>query len=296
MNLQLDDLDLFLRVAALGSLSAVARERNLAVSQVSRALSRLEASCGRQLVQRSTHGLRLTDEGHALRELAPRMVDLRDELQASLGEGGGVAGWVRVSASGALLQGLIAPSLPELQARHPALHLDLFTDDRLADLVRDNLDLAIRTGPPVGEHLLVRRLGWLSRSLYATPAYLAQAGTPDTLDALREHRLIVSNSVPQMNRWALAEGHGEGHFEADGPLRVDSSAGALALVLAGLGVARVLDRVAAPWVARGALRRVPVAALCGVPLAVHAVMRAERLRLPKVRACLDHWAALLAGG
>ena len=74
MNLQLDDLALFLRIKELGTLSAAARERNWPVSQVSRALQRLEGQCGVRLLHRSTHGLSLTDEGDLLAQQAQRML------------------------------------------------------------------------------------------------------------------------------------------------------------------------------------------------------------------------------
>src|SRR5437660_12270353 len=57
MKLQLDDVALFTRIAELGTLSAVARERNVSVSQIARSLSRLESACGVRLIHRNTHGL-----------------------------------------------------------------------------------------------------------------------------------------------------------------------------------------------------------------------------------------------
>ena len=83
MNLELDDVALFLRIRALGTLSAAARERNWPVSQVSRALARLEAACGARLLHRSTHGLSLTDEGDTFAQYAQRLLDqtLKAELE-----------------------------------------------------------------------------------------------------------------------------------------------------------------------------------------------------------------------
>src|SRR5689334_24625447 len=71
-NLAFDDLKLFARVAALGTLSAVARERDVPVSQVSRTLSRIEAVCGARLIHRSTHGLALTTEGQTFLDYCQR--------------------------------------------------------------------------------------------------------------------------------------------------------------------------------------------------------------------------------
>ena len=71
-NLSFDELRLFARVAALGTLSAVARERNVPVSQISRGLQRIEATYSTQLILRTTHGLSLTPEGEILQAYAQR--------------------------------------------------------------------------------------------------------------------------------------------------------------------------------------------------------------------------------
>ena len=87
MKLDLDDAALFLRVAELGSLSAVARERDMPVSQVSRTLVRLEARCAARLMHRSTHGLSLTDEGDTFAAHARRLVDTTLEaMQAGIAQ------------------------------------------------------------------------------------------------------------------------------------------------------------------------------------------------------------------
>eukprot|EP01041_Mallomonas_annulata_P034227 gene34227-56962_t len=74
-------MHLFARVADLGSLSAVARERDAAVSQVSRTLARIEQSCGARLVHRSTHGLTLTAEGQTFLDYCRRITGALDELE-----------------------------------------------------------------------------------------------------------------------------------------------------------------------------------------------------------------------
>ena len=135
MQLQLDDVALFSRIAELGTLSAAARERDVPVSQVTRALVRLEAACGVRLVHRSTHGLSLTDEGDTFLAYARRLLDTTAELSAELtGKLGGPSGWVRVSMSPILAQMVIAPSLNGLYQRYPQLHIDLAADDRMADM------------------------------------------------------------------------------------------------------------------------------------------------------------------
>src|SRR5688572_33062643 len=147
MQLQLDDVALFARIVELGTLSAAARERNTPVSQVTRALARVGAACGARLRHRSTHGLSITDEGATVLAHGRRLLDTTLELQSELsGRTGGPAGWVRISVSSVLAQAVIAPSLSALHEKHPGLHLDIAADDRMADMARDGIDIAIRTG------------------------------------------------------------------------------------------------------------------------------------------------------
>lgn len=295
MNLQLDDLALFVRVATLGTLSAAARERNAPVSQISRALARLEATCGVRLMHRNTHGLSLTDEGDAVLAQAQRMLDIGDELQADLsGRIGAPSGWVRVSVSAVLAEAVIAPSLPALYERHPGLQLDISADDRIVDMAREGIDVAIRTGTPSSDTVVARQIGELSRSLYAAPAYISRHGTPHTVEELASHRLVSYSVSPVLNDWTYGDGRSPQRFTARGWTRVDNTAALVALVQAGAGISRIVDLVARPLVKAGRLVPVLPAQFASPPVPMFAVMLRERHRLPKVRACIDHWAGWMA--
>lgn len=113
MPFHLDDLGLFCRIAALGSLSAAARERDIPVSQVTRSLNRLETACGARLMHRTTHGLSLTDEGDTLLAHGKDMLQTADVLGAELQvRKGQPSGWVRVGVSASVAQAVIAPVCP----------------------------------------------------------------------------------------------------------------------------------------------------------------------------------------
>ena len=120
VDLSFDDLRLFSRVAALGTLSAVARERNAPVSQISRGLQRIEAAYGTQLVLRTTHGLSLTPEGEILQSYALRILGELDAMDAEFGQAReSISGLVRVSMSAVVAQHLLVDSLPLLHQTHP---------------------------------------------------------------------------------------------------------------------------------------------------------------------------------
>lgn len=298
MQLQLDDVALFIRIAELGTLSAAARERDVPVSQVTRSLARLEAACGVRLLHRSTHGLSLTDEGDTFLAHGRRLLDTTAELAAELtGKLAGPSGWVRVGMSPLLAQMVIAPSLGGLYRQYPHLHIDIAADDRVADMARDGIDIAIRTGTPASETLVARQIGDYSRSLYAAPDYLARHGTPRHPDDLARHHLLANSANPLLNRWSLAaapSGKGGGELVVPGQTRTDNSAVMMTLVEQGVGIGRLMDLLARPLVARGALVPLLQDHFASPRVPIYAVMLQERQRLPKIRACIDYWAQWLA--
>jgi DNA-binding transcriptional LysR family regulator len=296
MQLQLDDVALFVRIVELGTLSAAARERHAPVSQVTRSLARLEAVCGVRLLHRSTHGLSLTDEGVTFLSHGKRLLETTADLHGELsGKTGGPAGWVRVSVSAVLAQAVIAPSLPSLIKRHPRLHLDIAADDRIADMARDGIDVAIRTGTLTSDTLVARQIGTLTRSLYAAPAYVQQHGLPRHPEDLPRHKLIGNTVHGALNRWAWRErGKASGELVVQADTRTDNTAVVLALAQHGVGIARIVDLVAQPLVKSGALVPVLPAHFATTPVPMYAVMLQERHRLPKIRACIEHWAHWMA--
>ncbi|MBI5716222.1 MAG: LysR family transcriptional regulator [Burkholderiales bacterium] len=288
LDLNLSDVALLLRTVELGSLSAAARERNVPVSQVTRALARLEKTCRARLLHRSTHGLSLTDEGGAFLPQARRMLEAAEEFQGEIGGRlAGPRGWVRISVSAVLAQAVIAPGLPSLHERHPGVHLDISADDRLADMARDSIDIAIRTGTPASDNLVARPIGQLRRSLYAAPAYLARHGTPGSPEEVGRHRLLANSVSPSLNLWGYDGGQ---TLQVQGHTRTDNTAVIVALALSGAGIARIIDLVATPLVKTGALVPVLPGRFSTAPVPMYAVMLQERHRLPKIRACVDYWA------
>jgi DNA-binding transcriptional LysR family regulator len=292
--LSLDDFQLFARVAELRNLSAVARERDVPPSQVSRALARIEQACGARLVHRTTHGLSLTDEGQSVAAHGAQMLGLAQELDAALDERrGDPSGLVRLATSPVLALHLL-PALAPLLQRHPRLRVEVAADDRLVDMAREGIDVAIRTGVPLADGLVARPIGEHSRALYAAPAYLAQHGTPQHPDELARHRLIANSANPVLNRWPfLVDGQAQ-ELRVAGSLRSDNTAIVLAMALEGLGIARLNRVIVAPHVAEGRLLPVLTGHVVVQASPIYAVMLPDRQRLPKVRACVEHLAAWFA--
>lgn len=288
-NLSLDDFALFVQVAALQSLSAAARERNVAASHVSRALARIEEACDLRLAHRTTHNLSLTDEGEVFLEYAQRMVEEHRQLQASLGSRSkAVSGTVHISVSQLLAQYVLTSRFAALRTLHPDLHVNLHIDDRLVSMAHEGIDIAVRAGIPPADTLIARSLGRHGRALYAAPNYLRKHGTPRTPADLASHSLIGNTAVPAHNRWNFLVDGVRTAVDVRGQICVNSSAAVVSLALAGAGIARINDVVGRELVREGRLK--PVLARYGVPgeYAIYAAILAGRHRAPKIRATMDY--------
>jgi DNA-binding transcriptional LysR family regulator len=294
-DLQFDDMHLFARVAELGTLSAVARERNVPVSQVSRNLARIEKACGARLVHRSTHALSLTAEGETFRAYCQRLMGTLDELEGEFaGKSGEVSGVVRVAASTVVAQHQLVPSLPGLAARHPRLVVDLDVGDRTLDMAREGIDISIRTVSQLPETMIARQIGTLGRGLYASPSYAQAAGLPAVPDDLREHRLITNTNVSMLNEWPFIVNRKRQVFHAEGHWRTNDTNMGATMVLQGLGIARLATLVGDPLVKRKLLVPVLAKYVDVGPVAVYAITAPARHRLPKIKACVDYWAEWFA--
>ena len=295
-GLAFDDLKLFARVAALGTLSALARERNVPVSQVSRALSRIEKTCGARLIHRSTHGLALTAEGETFLDYCQRIGATLDELEGDFAsKARQVSGLVRVAASTVIAQYLLLPSLDGLNQRHPQLRVELQVSDQLADMAREGIDIAIRTATTLPENMVARQIGSLGRALYASPAYAARAGLPQQPSELSQHRLVAISTATQLNRWPFVTDGQVTTIAVEGFWRTNDTGLAANMVLQGLGIGRLATIAAEPLVRERRLVPVLPEQVDIQPVPIYAVMASARQRLPKIKACIDHWAEWIGG-
>jgi DNA-binding transcriptional LysR family regulator len=294
--MDLNDVQLFARVAELGSLSAVARERDVPVSLVSRAITRLEALHKVRLLHRSTHGLSLTEPGQAMLEHGKSMLQSLADLEAEFAINQiDIRGAVHLGISPAMAHYVIVPSLGALGKLHPHLSVELHVDDRPVDIARHGLDLAIRTGPLGSDSLVARKMGEHGRRLYAAPGYLQQHDTPQTVADLQAHRIITSSVVPSFNRWPFIEDGKAVLLQPRGHYRASSSSTMVAMALQGLGIMRGNTAICDPLVRSGQLLYVLNDIVDSPVVPINAVMLQERHRSPKVRACIDFFAQWLQG-
>ena len=205
------DLRVLVSAVDLGSLSAAARALGISPAVASAALKRLEEDVGARLLLRSTRSLRPTPAGErflahareAVRALEDAGHALRDDAEALRGE-------LRISAPSDFGRHRLLPWLDDFQRLHPALRLRVLLSDRIADVHRLPVELAVRYGTLPDSSLVALPLAPDNRRvLCAAPAYLARAGTPSTPAALADHnclRFMMGDEVHSLWRFHGADG------------------------------------------------------------------------------------------
>ncbi|MBV6289732.1 LysR family transcriptional regulator [Pseudomonas aegrilactucae] len=191
--LRTDDLQLFVRAAELGSLSAAARLLDLSPAVASAALKRLEAQLGVRLLARSTRSLRLTAEGEGYIAHARVALASLEEGRRVLAQGQAqVSGVLQLSAPSDFGRNVLLPWLDQLQGEHPLLTVRLLLGDRNADLFRQPVDIALRYGNPEDSSLVALPVCPDNRRvLCAAPSYLARRGRPARVEQLAEHNCLL---------------------------------------------------------------------------------------------------------
>lgn len=186
------ELEFFILLARLGSLSAAARDLDLTPPAATKRLAMMERRLGVRLVNRSTRSISLTSEGetylsHAVKILA----DIREMEDAVSRSGATPRGVLKVNATLGFGRTTIAPIVSRFAKRYPLVQVQLELTDRPTDLVESGFDMAIRFGELPDKRLSARRIMSNGRFLCASPRYLDKHGTPASLADLASHRCIL---------------------------------------------------------------------------------------------------------
>lgn len=204
----LGDVEVFIAVVEHGSFTAAAVALSTTPSVLSRAVSRLETRLGRQLLQRTTRRVGLTEAGRNYLEQARTAFSLLDEAERE-GHGleGDVTGRVRMSVPTTYGHYRLPPLLALFARQYPRVQVELNITNRNVDLIAEGFDLAIRLGQMPDSGLVARKLEDAALLLVASPDYVHRMGTPRTLEALQQH-LCLPFILPRTGRvapWVFRE-------------------------------------------------------------------------------------------
>src|SRR6185295_9001405 len=196
----LTDIAVFVRVVERGSFTLAADDLALSRAVVSKYLSRLEDRLGARLLHRTTRRLSLTEAGAALFEASRGALERIEEAEAAVAQfQSEPRGRLRVSAPMSFGILHLGPLLADFARAHPKVSMDLRLDDRYVNLVEDGIDVAVRIGALSDSSLVARKLAVTRAIACASPAYLAEHGTPESPEDLATHNCLIYSYLSTAN-------------------------------------------------------------------------------------------------
>ncbi len=241
----MDRIDLFrtfARVVECASFTRAADTLGMPRSSVSAAVIELEARVGARLLHRTTRKVSPTQDGAAFYERCLRLIADVEETEGLFRQTAGQpSGKLRIDVPGRIGRLIIAPALPEFLDRHPQLDIELRVTDRTVNLVEESVDCVLRVGPLSDSGLIARKIGDLSLINVASPAYLAQHGTPSAPDDLGAHLAVnyASPSTGRVEDWEWVDNGEVSMMPIRGRVTVNSAEAYIACCLAGLGLIQI---------------------------------------------------------
>ncbi|SFU73405.1 LysR family transcriptional regulator [Pseudoduganella namucuonensis] len=292
-------MEVFVRVVDAGNFTAAARALNLSTVMVSKHIAALEKLVGARLLHRTTRSQSLTEIGAQYCEECRHILALVEAAErGAQSMRAAPRGTLKVSAPVAFGGQCLAGALADYLERHPEVNVELELSNRLADVVEEGLDAAIRVGHLKDTSMVARALRPIHMAICAAPAYLARHGTPQKPADLARHHCLDFSHWPRHVRWRLDEAEPAFNMRAS-RLRSNNGHALKQAALAGAGIVMQPEMMLADEIARGLL--VPVlGGYLPPPRPLHLIYPRDRQSTPKlasfVEFIVERFGAGAAGG
>jgi DNA-binding transcriptional LysR family regulator len=287
---RLEGMRLFVKVAELGSFSAVALQLNVARSVITRQVAALEAHLGTMLIARSTRRLSLTSAGVSYLEKCREILGLVEAAEAGLTEETQAPrGHVRVTLPFSFGLRQLMPMFSDFMAANPEISLELDFNDRRANLIEGGFDLAIRIADRLDPGDVARKIGSSQGVIAASPEYLAQHDRPKHPRDLARHECF-GYLLAARSSWSFVIDGETKLFPVSGRLQANNGDALLDAAMRGLGITNTPTFIAEQAVREGRLeillRKFPTPAL-----GIYAIFPSNRYVPHRVRALVEFLAA-----
>ena len=289
-------MQVFARVAALGSLSAAARALGMSQTMATKHMGALEDRLGTRLMHRTTRRLTLTEAGRTFLEQAERILGEIEEAEGLVSAHAlEVRGTLRLNVPVSFGVREVAPLLPDLTRQYPGLAIELGLNDRRVDLIEEGWDLVLRIGSMEDSRMIARRLASCRTVFCASPDYLAQHGRPRRVSDLKHHACLgytLSRAIG-IDRWTFGRDE-KVKVAINSVVKANNGDALVAAAIAGQGIIYQPTFLVAREIAAGLL--VPLK-LDHSPVeldGVYAVYPSDRRPPAKVRAAIDFFAGRFA--
>lgn len=288
---RLSAMHVFVRVAELGSFSAVAQQLGVARSVVTRQVAALEQHLGSKLMERSTRRLTLTSAGAAYLEKCRVILNLVELAETGIAEQRLAArGPIRVSLPLSYGLARMMPLLLEFAREHPEVSLDMDYTDRRVNLIEEGVNLAIRITGRLGPNEVARRMGTVRMRTVAAPDYLARFGCPRHPSELAQHECLGYSIGGTPAAWTYLVDGAWAAFPVDARISANNGEALTEVAAQGLGITIQPDFIIEPVLAAGRV----VTLLDDFPmpeLGIYAMLPSNRQVPHRVRVLIDFLAA-----
>ncbi|MGN4151032.1 LysR family transcriptional regulator [Burkholderia gladioli] len=284
---RLESMSLLVAVVDAGSMSAAARRLDIPLATVSRKIAELEAYLNTRLLHRTTRQLSLTEAGESYVAGCRRILDdIAETERAATGEYAAPRGELIVTAPIVFGRLHIVPAVAAFLAHYPEIDVRLVLTDRVAHLMEEQIDVALRIGELPDSSLMAVRVGSVRRVICASPAYLAAHGAPAEPADLANHACISFEVLASRRAWVFEAGTGELTVPVHSRFAVNTAEAAIDAAVLGVGLIRVLSYQVETALREGALE-VVLDGFEARPLPVSLVHKGQAPMPLKLRAFLD---------
>ena len=257
--MDLNAVHMLIKVAETKSFTQAASQLGTSQSRISRTIAQLEEELGTRLLHRNTRNVSLTPDGCELVDRSgPLIAGLDEARKLLLDRRCEPSGVLRMTAPSVLGRVVLTPLLGKLLKAHPQLQIDASFTDRLVDMADEGYDAAVRIGPLEDSRMIARALPPLRWVTVASPDYLAENGTPRSLEDLARHRClcVYNHYYGRLVHWQFLDAKGAAQdWQPPQSVTFDSGDPLIEGSLAGLGVAQVMEFAVREHIQSGRLVR-----------------------------------------
>lgn len=284
-RMDIQDLLIFARVAAVQNLSAVGAELGLTPGTISKRIQALEDELSVRLFERTTRHIRITEEGATFFQHVERILDEIEHARASVGDKvRSPKGRVKITAPVLIGRRVLAPAAIQFLREYPDIELQVDLTDRIVNLQEEGYDLGIRVGILSDSSLVARRILTDNYVVVGSPSYLEAHGLPLKPSDLSSHQCLMTGD---MLAWSFRADDDIDTVRVAGRLRSWDGEMLHTAALAGEGLMRAMSCSVADDIAAGRLVRVLQDFEVKANSAVWAVYPSSKYLLPKIRVLLD---------
>ncbi|RXT30030.1 LysR family transcriptional regulator [Rhizobium leguminosarum] len=241
----LKELEAAIAIARRGTFRAAAIDLGMSTTALSHTISRLEAGLGVRLFNRTTRSVSLTDAGRLfVQQVAPSLQDLHAALDLVRSHRETPSGTIRINAAPFAARAIISPLVLEFLRRYPDMNVDIVTEGKMVDIVKEGFDLGVRVEGLVPSDMIAVSLGRPQRhAVVGSPEYFKKHGRPMVPSDLLNHRCIrVRLPDGSLFRWRFEKDGEPVQIDVRGPIALDEASLTRTAVLESAGVGYLFEQ------------------------------------------------------